>query len=368
MEPTSSRACKNMAMRTVTIWIGTRKGAFAFRSTDRKHWHPDGPHFRGSEIHHVAQDPRNPKLAYAAVNNAWFGPHLHVSRNGGKSWKLSDQGIELKSVPNDSIKRLWHIEPGHAEEPGVVWCGADPGALFRSDDWGKSWTEVASLTAHPTRAQWNPGAGGMTVHSIQCPAKGRVIVGISAAGSFRSTDSGATWEPFNGNVRADFMPNKFPEVGQCVHHLLAHPGDPEMLYQQNHCGVYRGKWDAPKWTDISRGLPTRFGFGLALAEKQTVFTVPIESAQWRCNPQGAFRVARSRDAGKTWELLTKGLPQKDAHLMVYREAMTADPLSPAGVYVGTETGTLYYSRDAGEKWQVLAENLPSIYSVSAAVN
>ena len=172
---------------------------------------------------------------------------------------------------------------------------------------------------------------------------------------------------FNGNVRADFQPKKNLEVGQCVHKLLIHPADPKMLYQQNHCGVYRARWNAAKWTDVSRGLPTRFGFALALpaAEKQTLFTVPIESAEFRCNPEGKFRVACSRNGGKSWEFLTNGLPQRNAHLTVFRDAMSADALSPAGVYVGTETGTLFYSRDSGRKWQVLAEYLPPIYSVSA---
>lgn len=354
------------AKQAVTVWVGTRKGAFAFRSKDRKKWDVDGPHFQGTEVNHVVQDPRDPRKVYAAVNSAWFGPHLHASNNGGKSWKLSEKGIELKSVPNSSLKRLWHIEPGHADEPGVVWMGADPGALFRSADWGATWEEVSPLTAHPTRAQWHEGGGGLMVHSIQCPAKGRVIVGMSVAGAYVSDDSGANWEPFNGGVRADFQPEKFPVVGQCVHHLLAHPANPEMLYQQNHCGVYRAKWGAAKWTDISKGLPSRFGFGLAVpaAEKETLFTVPIESAQNRATPGAQFRVARSRDGGKSWTLLTKGLPQQHAHVLVLREAMCADAASPAGVYVGTQGGALFHTRDAGDSWQVLEDFLPPIYGVS----
>jgi hypothetical protein len=212
--------------------------------------------------------------------------------------------------------------------------------------------------------------GSISLHSIQCPAKGKVIAAISVAGTFRSDDGGGNWLPFNGNVRADFLPGskRFPEVGQCVHKLLVHPAEPAMLYQQNHCGVYRARWNAPRWTDISRGLPTRFGFSLALpaAERETLFTVPMESAEFRCNPDGKFRVACSRNGGKTWEFLTKGLPQKHAHLTVFRDGTCADTLSPAGVYVGTETGTLFYSRDSGEKWQVLAEYLPPIYSVTAS--
>ena len=352
----------------VSVWVGTRKGAFVFRSTNRRSWDVDGPHFRGWEVNHVAQDPRDPKRIYAAVNSAWFGPHIHLSVNGGKTWKPSDEGFALKSLPDAKLARAWHIEPGHADQPGVVYAGADPGVLFRSDDWGKGWQEVTSLNTHATRSQWNAGGGGMMVHSIQCVAKGSVIVGISAAGAFRSNDDGATWTPFNQNVRADFAPNKFPEVGQCVHHLLAHPRKPDMLYQQNHCGVYRAKFDAPQWTDISRGLPTRFGFGMAVpaAEPETLFTVPMEGPEFRCNLKGRLQVGRSRDGGKSWKLLDKGLPQKNAYLLVLREAMASDDHDPAGVYFGATGGQVFYTRDAGDSWQALAEHLPPVYSVSVA--
>jgi photosystem II stability/assembly factor-like uncharacterized protein len=352
----------------ISVWIGTRKGAFAATSRNRKTWNLDGPHFRGLEVNHVAQDPREPKRFYAAVNSPWFGPHIHASTNGGKTWKLSEKGLELKCVPNESLKRVWHIAPGAEDEPGVVYAGGDPGALFRSSDWGKSWEEVTSLTAHPTREKWTPGAGGMCLHSIQCLGNGRMLVAISAAGTFRTLDGGATWSPFNGNVRCDFRPDKFPEVGQCVHKLKAHPHDPESLYQQNHCGIYRAKLSDDRWTDISRGLPGRFGFGLAVpgAEPKTLFTVPMDSSEYRANSEGKFRVARSRDGGKTWQLLTRGLPQRNAHLLVLREAVTSDDLDDAGVYVGTTSGQVFYSRDAGNNWQILADNLPAVYSLSVA--
>jgi hypothetical protein len=352
----------------LTVWIGTRKGAFAFSTQNRKTWKIAGPHFRGWEVNHVSQDSREPKRMYAAVNSTWFGPHIHASTNGGKSWKLSDQGLELKSVPNESVKRVWNVQPGAADEPGVVYAGADPGALFRSGDWGQTWEEVRSLNNHGTREKWTPGAGGMCLHSIQCLGQGRMVIAISAAGTFRTLDGLKTWMPFNGNVRADFRPDKFPEVGQCVHKLLAHPNDPESLYQQNHCGIYRAKLTADRWTDISRGVPSRFGFGLAVpaAEPNSLFTVPIDSSEYRCNPDGKFRVARSRDGGQNWKLLTRGLPQRDAHLLVLREAMTSDDMEPAGVYVGTTSGQVFYTRDGGEQWQILAENLPAVYSLSVA--
>jgi hypothetical protein len=198
---------------SVKIWVGTRKGAFAFTSADRKKWTAEGPFLTGEEVHHVAQDHRDPKRVYAAGGNAWFGPHLHASTDRGKTWKLSETGLAIKDIPNaTTLKRIWHIAPGAADEPGVVYVGADPGVLFRSSDNGANWELVEGLSLHPTREKWTPGAGGMMVHSIQCLGKGHLIAGISAAGAFRSTDGGKTWQPFNGNVRADFLPNKFPEV------------------------------------------------------------------------------------------------------------------------------------------------------------
>ena len=250
----------------------------------------------------------------------------------------------------------------------MVYAGCDPGALFRSTDWGQTWDMVESLTLHPTRAKWMPGAGGMCLHSIQALGRGRIVVAISAAGAFRTSDYGATWEPYNQGVRADFLPDKFPDVGQCVHKLLAHPANPEMLYQQNHCGVYKGKTAGNRWTDITKGLPSRFGFGLAVpeAEPETLFTIPLEGAEYRCNLNGQLSVARSRDAGKTWKLISRGLPKHDAHVTILREAMTSDSHSPAGVYFGTTGGTVFSTDDGGDSWGVLASNLPPVYSVSVA--
>jgi hypothetical protein len=355
---------------TVRVWVGTRKGGYLFHSMDRKRWTSSGPFHPGDEVHHIAQDPRDPKRVYAAGGNAWFGPRLYASVDGGKTWQLSEKGLEVHNIENATLKRIWKIAPGASDEHGVVYAGGDPGVLFRSADNGANWEMVTGLSQHPTRARWTPGAGGLMVHSIQCLGGGRMIVGISAAGAFRSSDAGKTWEPFNANVRADFLPQKFPEVGQCVHHLLGHPQNPEKLYQQNHCGVYRAEFSGQKWTDISKGLPSRFGFAMAVpaAEKETLFTIPIVGAEHRVVPGGKLRVARSRDAGRSWKLLTRGLPQSGAAVLILREAMTADDRDPAGIYFGTSTGTLFHSRDSGDSWQVLAQYLPPIYSVSAAVN
>jgi hypothetical protein len=351
------------------VWVGTRKGAFVLSTKDRVQWTTDGLYLAGDEVNHVVQDPRDPKRLYAAAGTAWFGPHLQASTDGGKSWQLSENGLGIKGLEEGaSLKRIWHIAPGASDEPGVVYLGADPGALFRSEDWGQTWEQCDGLTRHATRPQWTPGAGGMMVHSIQPLGQGRVVVGISAAGAFRSADHGKTWEPFNKGVLADFHPVKYPEVGQCVHKLKSHPRHSDVLYQQNHCGVYRANYADEQWTDISEGLPSRFGFGLAVpaAEEQTLFTIPIESAEHRYVPDGKLRVARSRDGGKSWELLTHGLPQSHAHVLILREAMASDSRNAAGVYFGTSTGSIFGTSDAGDSWTELARYLPPVYSVSVA--
>jgi len=355
--------------QSITLWVGTRKGGFVFRSRNRRTWKIEGPFCRGSEINHVCQDPRDPKRVYATVNSGWFGPHLHQSTDGGRRWRPSERGLEIKSLPGTSLKRLWQIRPGAADEPKVVYAGGDPGVLFRSENYGRDWNEVVSLNTHSTRKKWNPGAGGMCLHSIESLGGGRLVVAISAAGTFRSRDGGASWEPFNGGVLVDFQPEKYPEVGQCVHKLRAHPSDRELLFQQNHCGVYRARFDDEQWTDLSAPLPTRFGFGAAIAADapETFFTCPMEGPEYRANLGGRFVVARTRNGGKSWKLLGKGLPAKNAHLTVLREAMDADPLSPAGVYVGSEQGQIFHTNDGGASWGILAENLPPVYSISVGV-
>jgi photosystem II stability/assembly factor-like uncharacterized protein len=356
-----------MPKAALSVWIGTKKGAFVFTSSDRKKWTLSGPHFLGQEVHHVMQDPRDPARLYAAVGTSWFGSHLQRSTDGGKTWVVAETGLTTEGkLPDQPLKRIWHIAPGAPDDPNALWLGADPGVLFRSEDNGDNWTLVEGLSNHPTRDKWNAGAGGMMVHSIAALGKGRVVVGISAAGAFRSTDTGKTWEPFNGNVLCDFQPNKYPEVGQCVHKLLAHPRRRDFLYQQNHCGIYRAQFKAMKWQDISKGLPSRFGFAAAVpaAEEQTMFTIPIISPMERYVPEGKLRVARTRDGGKSWDFLSKGLPQKDDYSLVLREAMTSDNFDDAGVYFGTANGAVYGTNNAGDSWQSMAQHLPPVYSVS----
>ncbi|MGA2629264.1 MAG: exo-alpha-sialidase [Terriglobia bacterium] len=360
--------------RQVELLVGTRKEGFIFRSDlRRKTWRIDGPFFTSCEVNHLVRDPRNGHI-FAAANNAWWGNELHVSTNGGKKWQKSSAGLGFAEDRGLKLARIWNIFPDCDSGSNVLWCGVDPGALFRSDDGGKNWAEVRSLTEHPTRGKWNPGAGGMMVHTIvPDPANPqRIFVAISAAGCFRSDDDGQTWQAFNKGVRMDFQPEKFPEVGQCVHRMTMDPVNPNVLYQQNHCGQYRSDDAGATWKDVSRGLPSRFGFPIARHPRVsgTIYVVPEIDAEHRYTPDGGFAVWRSRNGGRKWEKLTRGLPQKNTYWHVFRHA-TASEASPdsdeGNIYVGTSSGELLISRNSGNSWEMLPVHLPSIVSLEASV-
>jgi hypothetical protein len=357
--------------KAIELYVGTKKGGFVFRSDlKRKKWKITGPFFAGSEVTNLSRDPRTGKV-WAAIVNGWFGPDLQVSRDRGKSWEKSSNGIGFDKERGLNLARIWRVEPDRASRPEVLWCGADPGALFRSDNGGKDWYEVAGLTQHPTRDKWNAGGGGMMVHAIQVdPSRPqRIYAGISAAGCFRSDDDGQTWAPMNKGVLADFQPDKFPEVGQCLHSMVMSPQDPNLLFQQNHCGAYASADGGASWQDINQGLPSRFGFPIACDhhEKQTIYVIPETGAEARYVPGGKMIVYRSKNGGKKWQKLTKGLPQEHAYLQVLRHGMTTDAAEKTGVYFGTTSGDIYYSRNGGDAWEVLQSNLPAVLSVHAAM-
>jgi photosystem II stability/assembly factor-like uncharacterized protein len=353
--------------RELVLMIGTRKGAFIARSdAARTSWDFKGPFFKGVEVNHLTYVPER-NLLMAAVGTAWFGPSVRLSRDMGETWTEPEVGVRFAEGRGHSVARVWTVE----NAGGVLYAGVDPAALFRSSDGGITWEEVSTLTDHPTREKWFPGAGGLMVHSI-CPDlhdPARLYVGISAAGTFRSDDGGATWVPKNNGVRTDFLPDKLPPVGQCVHHLERHSSAPGVLYQQNHCGVYRTENGGDDWIDISDGLPARFGFPLAVLphDGDTIYVVPEEGAEARVTPEGAFRVFRSRNRGASWQPLTDGLPQRNAWQHVFRMAMCVDPLDSPGVYVGTQGGQLFGSRDAGDHWTMVFDWLPPIYSLEVAL-
>ena len=366
------KAPRTKKPKEIHLYVGTRKGAFIFRSDlKRKNWKIEGPFFAGSEVTTITRDPRSGNI-WAAPWSAWFGPDLQVSSDRGRTWRKCLDGVSFAPERKLSLTRVWRILPDRETRPNTLWCGADPGALFRSDDAGKHWYEVAGLTQHPTRDKWNPGAAGMMVHALALdPWKPyRIYAGISAAGCFRSDDDGKNWKPLNTGVRADFLPNKFPEVGQCLHSMALSPTQPDLLFQQNHCGVYRSKDAGATWEDIGdKKLPSRFGFAIAVDphEVSTVYTVPEDSAERRYVMDAKLTVYRSRNGGGKWEKLTNGLPQKNAYTQVLRHAMTTDGADKTGVYVGTTSGEIFYSRNGGDKWELMQSSFPSVVSLHAAL-
>jgi photosystem II stability/assembly factor-like uncharacterized protein len=341
---------------------------FIFASADRERWELRGPFLRGKEVHHAVRDPRSGRI-FATSNDAWFGSEIVYSDDQGATWTPAKRSPGFTEESGLKLERIWHIEPGSPATPNAIFAGVAPAALFRSEDNGETWSEVTSLTAHPTRPHWHPGAGGLCLHSIQIDARNprRMFVGISAVGVFRSDDGGATWETKNRGTRAEFMPDKYPEFGQCVHKVLLAPGHSDLLFQQNHCGVYRSANAGDTWEEITAGLPSDFGFPLAIhpRDEETIYVLPLQGAEFRGPPDGKLRVFRSRDGGKNWHPLADGLPD-EAFAGILREGMTTDRLDPAGIYFATNTGKIFSSRDEGDTWRVLADDLPPVFSVSTA--
>ncbi len=357
-----------MAKRTL-ILIGTRKGAFTLElDAERQAGSLRGPFGEAMPMQHVAWDDSRGAIL-AAAGSPWYGPIVWRSSDLGATWTSSSTGLSYGEGEDDeAVTRVWNI----TAVGDAVYAGVEPAGLFRSDDGGQSWSHVEGLRAHPSRRGWQPGAGGLILHSIVSHPTDRqqMWIGISAVGVFHTADGGASWEPRNVGVRAVGSPEAYPETGQCVHKFGLHPGRPDVLYQQNHSGVYRSDDGGRHWTDINEGLPSTFGFGLAIHphDPRTLWTVPLNGDDvGRFMPDGRVAVWMSRDAGATWEALTEGLPQAGAYLGVLREAMAVDSHDTAGVYFGTSTGQLFGSRDEGRSWRLLADFLPGISSVEAVV-
>ena len=356
-------------MKTIVVLAGSKKGLFLFKSSDRKRWQLRGPFLKGREIHHAVYDRRSGRIL-ATSNAEWSTPEIVWSGNLGKTWNPAKRSPAFPKESGARLERIWHIEPGRLREPKVLYAGVAPAALFRSEDSGATWEEVRSLSQHPTRFRWRPGGGGLSLHSIVVDPTNaqRMFVGISAVGVFRTDDGGQSWQTANRGTRADFLPVKKPEYGQCVHKLLLAGGKPSLLFQQSHCGVYRSANGGVSWEEITKGLPSDFGFPLAIHPRkpETIYVLPLEAEKFRCVPGGRLRVFRSQNGGKSWKALTRGLPQANAFVSVLREGMAVDQCNPAGIYFGTNTGKIFASRDDGDTWQLLADNLPPIYSIAAA--
>ena len=349
----------------VTLLIGTKKGAFILEGdASRTTWALRGPFCETWPINHVIADPATATI-YAAGGDEWFGPAVWKSTDLGVTWTHSSDGLAYPEGETP-IKSVWSL----ARANGRLYAGVEPAGLFRSDDDGQTWEHVSGLRDHPSRPEWQPGAGGLILHSIvPHPADdAQIWVAISTGGVFHTSDGGTTWEPRNKGTRNDYMPEeqRYPEYGQCVHSLTIAPGMSERLYQQNHCGMYRSDDGGLEWTSIEEGLPSTFGFPAVThpRDPETLYLVPLNGdVLGRFMPDGKAAVWRTRDAGTSWQDLRTGLPQENAFLGVLRQAMATDPLDPAGIYFGTGSGTLFASADEGDSWSCIAQNLPTISSV-----
>ncbi len=358
----------------VLVLVGTMKGAFVVSSDEsRKKWKVDGPHFPGEAVYSLAYDERGGRCRVLAgtKSNHW-GPTIRFSDDFGKTWTGPErQAVRFPEGSGLSLEQVWQIKPGRAEEPDRLWCGVEPAALFESNDGGESWAPVEGLLNHEHRKQWMPGGGGLCLHTIVADPKNqqRMAIAISTAGFYRTDDGGKSWRPRNQGVRAVFLPNKYPEFGQCVHKVVHHPSRPERLFLQNHWGLYRSDDWGESWHDVANGVPSDFGFAMQMHphDPDTVYIVPLQSDEFRVVPEAKLRVYRTQDAGKSWEPLAQGLPQTNAYESVLRDGMAAATHDPAGIYFGTRSGKLFGSANGGESWKEIADALPSICCVKAAV-
>jgi photosystem II stability/assembly factor-like uncharacterized protein len=399
-------------MSGVRVLVGTRKGAFILTAdARRREWKIDGPHFAGWEVFHVKGSSADPDRIYASQSSSWFGQIIQRSRDGGKTW--DQPGLEpgdlpgVDAPPEDGppmppkipnrfvydtspatgrpltthqwydgtqhpweFARVWHLEPSPVDAD-LVYAGVEDAALFRSTDGGESWHELAGLRGHGTGPEWQPGAGGLCLHTIILDPNDpqRIFVAISSAGAFRSDDGGRSWRPINRGLVSEYIPNPTAEIGHCVHSLAMHPARPDVLFMQKHWDVMRTDDGGDSWREVSGNLPSDFGFpiGVHAHEPETIYVVPIKSDSEHFPPDGKLRVYRSRSGGEEWEALTRGLPQENCYVNVLRDAMAIDSLDPCGIYFGTTGGQVYVSADGGDHWAPIVRDLPAVLSVEVQV-
>jgi len=358
----------------VLLLVGTMKGAFVVSSSaERSEWTIHGPHFRGETVYSLAFDQRGGRTRMLAGTQSFhWGSVVRASDDFGATWSSPErQNVRFPEDSGLAVANVWQLRPGRDSEPDVLYAGVEPAALFESRDAGATWSAVEGLLSHEHRPRWVPGGGGMCLHTIVLDAAEprRMGVAISTAGFYRTDDGGRSWQARNRGVRAQFLPDKYPEFGQCVHKVVNHPSRPERLFLQNHWGLYRSDDWGDSWHDIANGVPSDFGFAMEVHphDPDTVYIVPLESDEFRVVPEARMRVYRTRDAGESWHALEGGLPQEGAYETVLRDALAADAHDPAGIYFGTRGGKLFGSADAGESWSEITDALPPIVCVKAAV-
>jgi hypothetical protein len=389
-------------MSKVRVLVGTRKGAFILAGDGaRKNWEVSGPHFAGWEIYHMKGSSVDPNRIYASQTSGWFGQVIQRSDDGGKTWfqpgtppgeSTTGPGGMPKGESNKFVydssaetgkpltthlwydgtqhpwefKRVWHLEPSHTD-PNTVYAGVEDAALFQSVDGGTTWHELAALRGHGTGPKWQPGAGGMCLHTVLIDKKNpnRIYIAISAAGAFRTDDGGKSWKPINRGLHSPYIPDPNAEVGHCVHHVALHPSRPNVLFMQKHWDVMRSDNAGDQWQEVSGNLPTDFGFVIDVHahDPETIYVVPIKSDGEHYPLDGKLRVYRSKSGGNEWQELSKGLPEKNCYVNVLRDAMAVDNLDSCGVYFGTTGGQVYCSPDSGDSWTPVVRDLPAVLSV-----
>ncbi len=386
-------------MSKVRVLVGTHKGAFILSSDGKRiNWEISGPFFAGWEIYHMKGSPVDPNRIFVSQTSGWFGQIIQRSDDGGKTWtvpggeKVPTPGPEPPAPSNKFVydtsaetgapltthqwydgtqhpwefKRVWHLEPSLTDAE-TVYAGVEDAALFRSTNGGTSWHEFAGLRGHGTGPKWQPGAGGMCLHTVILDPvdPDRIFIAISAAGAFRTDDGGKSWKPINKGLRSQYIPDPTAEVGHCVHHIAMSPKKPGVLFMQKHWDVMRSDDAGDNWHEVSGNLPTDFGFAIDVHahEPETLYVVPIKSDSEHFPMDGKLRVYRSRSGGNEWEELSKGLPEKDCYVNVLRDAMAVDKLDDCGIYFGTTGGQVYCSADSGDTWAPIARDLPAVFSV-----
>ena len=359
-------------MSKVTVWVGTTKGLFALRGDPTGDGLAlDGPALAGDEVSAVLGDRRGGRdRLLAGSRSMHWGPVVRISDDGGATWNEPvDGGLRFPADTDTALRNVWQLTAAGPEQPDSVYAGVEPAALFRSDDGGGSFSLVRGLWDHPHRPQWQPGGGGLCLHTVLVDPRDarRLYVAISAAGVYRSDDSGATWQVRNRGIRAGYLPDPFPEFGQCVHKIAFDAADPDTLYLQHHGGIYRSTDGAASWTSIADGVASDFGFPIVAHPHRagTAYVIPLQADTFRCTPEGRVRVYRTTDGGGSWEAPTDGLPQRDAHLTVLRDAFSHDGGDPLGLYFGTRTGQVFGSTDGGDSWRLTADLLPPVLCVRA---
>lgn len=368
----------------VVLLVGTKKGAFVLRSdAERAVWELEGPHFLGHQSHHVVLDPRDGRTLLAATRAGHLGPTIFRSFDLGKSWKEVSGPPAFPKVEGEDGRAVHHVfwlQPSSEAEPGVWYAGVSPTCLFRSEDAGDTWASVAGFNDHPMWAMWTQAGedgtpDGSVLHSINVDPRdpAHLYVGCSGGGVFESADRGADWHPLNQGCRADFHPDKYPEFGQDPHCMRMHPLAPDVLWQQNHCGIYRLERPSDTWERVGDHMPRDvgdIGFPMELhpRDPDTAWVFPMDGSDvWpRTSPGGRPSVYRTRDAGQSWQRCDAGLPRGRAWWTVLRQAMTTDHHDPLGVYFGTTTGQLWGSTDEGNTWRPIVDHLPHVYSVELA--